>query len=69
MDRDVSIEFIEFGNNLDAALRLKMLDEDLKNDGIPDLADVEHCTGDVNKMLLGSIVPINDELYGLDDSS
>ena len=27
-----------------------------------DLVDTEHCTGDVNKMLLGSFVPLYDEM-------
>jgi hypothetical protein len=34
-DRPVSIEFIQFGKDPDATLRLKRLDDELKYDGIP----------------------------------
>jgi len=34
-DRPVSIEFVQFGNHYGATLRLKALDDELKNAGIP----------------------------------
>ncbi|ELR10226.1 hypothetical protein VC83_08983 [Pseudogymnoascus destructans] len=52
----VSIEFIQFGHDPNATSRLRRLDDDLVYYGIPDIVDSEHCSGDVNKMLLGSFV-------------
>ncbi|CZR54532.1 uncharacterized protein PAC_04416 [Phialocephala subalpina] len=63
-DRLVSIEFIQFGNDLEATFQLRRLDNELKNEGIPDLVDTEHCNGDVNKMLLGSF---NEAYDAVDD--
>ncbi|KFY38314.1 hypothetical protein V494_04413 [Pseudogymnoascus sp. VKM F-4513 (FW-928)] len=60
--RPVSIEFVQFGKALEAANRLRRLDDDLVVSGIPDIVDSEHCSGDVNKMLLGSFVEEYDRI-------
>ncbi|KAH7324079.1 kinase-like domain-containing protein [Rhexocercosporidium sp. MPI-PUGE-AT-0058] len=54
--RRVSIEFIQFGTDEAATARLKHLDDNLKDRGIPDVIDTEPSNGDVYKMLLGSLV-------------
>ncbi|KFZ05322.1 hypothetical protein V501_08467 [Pseudogymnoascus sp. VKM F-4519 (FW-2642)] len=59
--RPVSIEFIQFGYDPNATSRLRRLDDDLVYSGIPDIVDFEHCSGDVNKMLLGSFVEEYDD--------
>ncbi|KAL8941905.1 MAG: hypothetical protein Q9216_001978 [Gyalolechia sp. 2 TL-2023] len=61
LDRPVSIEFIQFGNNQEATYRLRQLDTGMKWQGIPDIIDTEHASGDVNKMLLGSFVQEYDD--------
>lgn len=65
--RPVSIEFIQFGDDEDATHRLWLLDNHLKYDGIEDIIDTEHSTGDINKMLLGSFIPEYDEDEDDDD--
>lgn len=54
-DRSVSIQFVSFGNDLDALHRLDRLDNDLKYKGVADIVDTEPSNGDVYKMILGSI--------------
>ncbi|KAL8911664.1 MAG: hypothetical protein Q9171_003191 [Xanthocarpia ochracea] len=56
VDRPVSIEFIQLGNDPEATYRLRRLDKDIKLNRIPDIIDTEPASGDVNKMLLGSFV-------------
>jgi len=70
-NRPVSIEFVQFGDDVDATHTLRLLDDDLGWDGIPDVIDTEHCNGDVNKMLLGSFVERYDNFDNeeKDDSS
>ncbi|KAF2400193.1 hypothetical protein EJ06DRAFT_420275 [Trichodelitschia bisporula] len=56
-DRSFSIQFIQFGNDLEATQRLKRLDDELvKLKGIPDIVDTEPADGNIYKMLLGSFV-------------
>lgn len=64
--RPFSIEFIQFGNDEAATKRLRYLDDYLHQQGIPDIVDTEHSTGDVNKMLLGSFVEEYDKDEGDD---
>lgn len=68
--RPFSIEFVQFGNDMDASRRLKDLDNFLRDTGkknqdtsskYKDMIDTEHASGDVNKMLLGSFVEAYDE--------
>ncbi|KAL8855594.1 MAG: hypothetical protein Q9178_007786 [Gyalolechia marmorata] len=61
VDRPVSIEFIQFGDDPEATYRLRRLDTDMKWKGIPDIIDTEPASGDVNKMLLGSFVEEYDD--------
>ncbi|KAG4441125.1 hypothetical protein IFR05_003415 [Cadophora sp. M221] len=56
MPRRVSIQFIQFGADEAATARLIHLDDHLKDRGIPDVIDMEPASGDVYKMLLGSLV-------------
>ncbi|PVH84030.1 hypothetical protein DL98DRAFT_92117 [Cadophora sp. DSE1049] len=60
-ERQVSIEFVQFGDDVDASHRLDILDNDLVFDGIPDIVDTEHSLGDAIKMLLGSFNDQFDE--------
>lgn len=70
--RPFSIEFVRFGGDHDAKIRLKDLDNFLRQrnagagsqsaaDTYKDMIDTEHASGDVNKMLLGSFVEAYDE--------
>ncbi|KAL8690381.1 MAG: hypothetical protein Q9218_004160 [Villophora microphyllina] len=70
--RPFSIEFVRFGDDADAARRLKKLDNFLRKkktgkksqdvtSNYKDMIDTEHASGDVNKMLLGSFVEAYDE--------
>ncbi|KAK0114163.1 hypothetical protein ONS95_013664 [Cadophora gregata] len=61
IERQVSIEFVQFGLNTDASHWLEILDNGLEYDGIPDIVDTEHCFGDPIKMLLGSFNSQFDE--------
>ncbi|KAL8772818.1 MAG: hypothetical protein Q9209_002163 [Squamulea sp. 1 TL-2023] len=61
VDRPISIEFVQFGNDQEATYRLRRLDTGMEWEGIPDIIDTEHATGDVNKMLLGSFVEEYDD--------
>ena len=78
--RPFSIEFVQFGNNLDATKRLKYLDNFLRekktgkrdqdiSSKYKDMIDTEHALGDVNKMLLGSFVEAYDEDEEIDSNS
>lgn len=52
----LGIQFIQFGNDPTGTQRLQMLDDDLDGYGVKkDFIDTEHATGNVFKMLLGSI--------------
>lgn len=63
LQRYVSIQFISFGDDRGALGRLRHLDNDLVFDrSIDDIIDTESWTGDVYKMLLGSLVPDIDRL-------
>ncbi|KAJ9602690.1 hypothetical protein H2200_012884 [Cladophialophora chaetospira] len=57
--RSMGIQFVQFGNDPDATLRLDYLDNKLEFEGIPDIVDTEPSLGDVYKMLIGSF----DEAY------
>ncbi|KAI4110034.1 MAG: hypothetical protein L6R37_000167 [Teloschistes peruensis] len=76
--RPFSIEFVRFGRDHDAKMRLKDLDNFLRQrnagtgsqsaaDTYKDMIDTEHASGDVNKMLLGSFVEAYDEDEDEDD--
>ncbi|KAI1123858.1 hypothetical protein F5Y10DRAFT_43490 [Nemania abortiva] len=53
-DRPFTIQFVSFGDR--AIDRLDALDDDMeKKYGIPDVIDHEPCTGNPNKMILGSM--------------
>ncbi|KAL8684508.1 MAG: hypothetical protein Q9224_006307 [Gallowayella concinna] len=56
IERLVSIEFVQLGNDPEATYRLRQLDIGMKWKGVPDIIDTEPASGDVNKMLLGSFV-------------
>jgi hypothetical protein len=68
--RPVSITFVQFGQNEDAFVRLRQLDNELIHDaefveaGIGDVVDHEmfEVRGDVYKIILGSFVPSYDEI-------
>ncbi|KAK1845620.1 protein kinase domain-containing protein [Colletotrichum chrysophilum] len=53
--RPITIQFVQFGNEPNAAARLKRLDDDMRLYGCPDLIDTEHANGDIYKMFLGSV--------------
>lgn len=65
--RSFTIQFIQFGNDPEATRHLQDLDNNLKHEGIPDIIDTEHSTGDVMKMLLGSFTAEFDELDDEDE--
>ncbi|KAH8590339.1 hypothetical protein B0O99DRAFT_635265 [Bisporella sp. PMI_857] len=58
--RPVSIEFVQFGNDVDAMYRLKALDNNWDYDGIPDIVDTTRSDRDPDKMMLGSFVEAYD---------
>jgi hypothetical protein len=66
--RQVSIQFVQFGDDEEARERLRRLDDDMPYRGIEDIVDHEKfsVTGDVFKMLLGSFV---EEIDARDDSA
>ncbi|RDW91279.1 hypothetical protein BP5796_02444 [Coleophoma crateriformis] len=71
-DRPVSIEFVQFGNDHEASLRLRDLDQGVGSPGeakVPDVIDTEMSSGDVNKMLLGSFVAEYDNNDEEDDDA
>ncbi|RDW60992.1 hypothetical protein BP6252_12375 [Coleophoma cylindrospora] len=71
-DRPVSIEFVQFGNDYEASLRLRDLDQGIGRPGeakVPDVIDTEPSSGDVNKMLLGSFVAEYDNNDEEDDDA
>ncbi|KAK6836324.1 Protein kinase domain-containing protein [Apiospora arundinis] len=51
----LSIQFIQFGHDINGTMRLRHLDDDMVQDGYPDLIDTEPAAGDAKKMLLGSL--------------
>ncbi|KAI0024210.1 hypothetical protein F4780DRAFT_776037 [Xylariomycetidae sp. FL0641] len=53
--RLLTIQFIRFGYHPQGMERLRRLDDDLREAGIPDIVDTEPATGDVYKMFLGSL--------------
>ncbi|CCF32620.1 hypothetical protein CH063_04970 [Colletotrichum higginsianum] len=53
--RPVTIQFVQFGHDMNAVERLRRLDDDMRLYGCPDLIDTEHAGGDVYKMFLGSL--------------
>ncbi|KAI1148032.1 kinase-like domain-containing protein [Nemania diffusa] len=58
-DRPFTIQFVSFSDS--ATDRFNALDDDMqRNYGIPDVIDHEPCTGDPNKMILGSMENIYD---------
>ncbi|KAF2115661.1 hypothetical protein BDV96DRAFT_645853 [Lophiotrema nucula] len=58
----IGIQFISFGNNPTGIRRLKMLDSGLRQLGIEkDIVDTEPSSGNIWKMLLGSIDPWWDD--------
>ncbi|KAK8046124.1 Protein kinase-like (PK-like) [Apiospora saccharicola] len=59
--KPLSIEFIQFGHDPNGTLRLRHLDNDLVQEGYPDLIDTEPAAGDANKMILGSLDKAIDE--------
>ncbi|KAK7911645.1 Protein kinase domain-containing protein [Apiospora marii] len=59
--KPLSIEFIRFGHDPNGIERLRRLDDDLVQEGYPDLIDTEPAAGDANKMLLGSLDKNIDE--------
>ncbi|EXJ80449.1 serine/threonine protein kinase [Capronia coronata CBS 617.96] len=60
--RRFSIQFISFGDHPDAIRRLEGLDDEMeKRFGIEDIIDTEPCTGQVWKMIAGSILEDVDE--------
>ncbi|KIW73675.1 hypothetical protein PV04_01773 [Phialophora macrospora] len=54
--RSMGIQFVQFGNDPDATLRLEYLDNKLPFEGVPDIVDTEPSLGDVYKMLIGSFI-------------
>ncbi|KAL2075033.1 hypothetical protein VTL71DRAFT_8813 [Oculimacula yallundae] len=57
-DRGVSLQFVQFGNDPQASAVFGLMDDNLRaSDGkkIPDIIDVEPATGNVKKMILGSL--------------
>ncbi|CAO2655473.1 Nn.00g105370.m01.CDS01 [Neocucurbitaria sp. VM-36] len=66
-ERQVSLQFIQFGDDEEARERLRRLDDDMPYRGIDDMIDFERfsVTGNVFKMLLGSFV---EEMDAIDDS-
>ncbi|KAF3053232.1 hypothetical protein E8E11_000162 [Didymella keratinophila] len=65
-DRQISIQFIQFGDDATATERLRRLDDDTPFRGVPDIIDHERfiISGDIYKMLLGSFV---EEMDAIDD--
>ncbi|KAK7753926.1 hypothetical protein SLS62_004024 [Diatrype stigma] len=59
--RPVTFQFIRFGHDPTGMERLRRLDDDMKERGLPDLIDAEPADGDVYKMFLGSIVADIDD--------
>ncbi|KAJ4379241.1 hypothetical protein N0V86_005286 [Didymella sp. IMI 355093] len=68
--RQVSIQFIQLGDDDEARERLRRLDDDTPYRGIPDIIDYEKFTlgGDIDKMLLGSFVEEMDARNSDDES-
>lgn len=60
-NRAVTVQFIQFGFDLNVLRELEELEDDLNRHGDP-LIDVEHSRGNVNKMLLGSFVEEYDSV-------
>ncbi|KAH6661990.1 hypothetical protein B0J14DRAFT_311898 [Halenospora varia] len=61
--RDISLQFVQFGDDWQATEEFKYLDNDLtKPDGtpLPDIIDVEHASGNIKKMILGSLSDVWD---------
>ncbi|KAK5456970.1 hypothetical protein LTS15_004750 [Exophiala xenobiotica] len=67
--RSMGIQFVQFGNDPDATLRLEYLDNKLPFEGVPDIVDTEPSLGDVYKMLIGSFIEEYDERSNLSPSS
>lgn len=68
-ERQVSIQFIQFGDDEQARERLRRLDDDMPFRGIGDMIDHERfsITGNVYKMLLGSFVEAIDAEDDIDE--
>ncbi|KAF2469600.1 uncharacterized protein BDR25DRAFT_46339 [Lindgomyces ingoldianus] len=68
IDRQVSIEFIEFGDDQETHERLRRLDDDMPFRGVSDMIDTEKfsVTSNISTMLLGLLVEAMDMLN--DDS-
>ncbi|OAL52684.1 hypothetical protein IQ07DRAFT_380692 [Pyrenochaeta sp. DS3sAY3a] len=68
-ERQVSIQFVQFGNDQEARERLRRLDDDLPYLGIDDMVDHEmfSVSGNVFKMLLGSFVEEMDAMDEVED--
>ncbi|KAF2687076.1 kinase-like protein [Lentithecium fluviatile CBS 122367] len=60
--RQIGIQFIQFGEDLEGTERLRILDDELQEHGVPkDIVDTERHNGNVFKMLLGSMDRTWDE--------